>query len=118
MSRMIANPRQIFDQQCDARQRPEIGLVTLSHRTGQQRGGHLLGLLGRHFRLGSRRALAGQGRLAAFLPRLLPAVSRLPGNAQPTGYLGGGNVLCEEFACLQPAFFHFGMVSRLSHAQL
>lgn len=118
MPRMIADPRQILDQQRDARQRPEIGLITLSRRTSQQRGGYLLCLLGRQFRLGSRWALAGQGRLAAVLPCLFPAICRLPGNAQPAGHLGGGNFLCEEFAGLQAPFFHFSMVSRLSHAQL
>jgi len=117
MTRMITNPRQIFDEQGDARQRPEIGLVTLSQGACQQRGGHLLRLFDRQFGFRSRGALAGQGCLAAFIPRLFPAVSYLTGDAQPAGYVRGGNVLGEEFARLLAAFFHFGVVSRLSHAQ-
>ena len=116
MPRMIANPGQILDEQGDARERPEIGLVTLSRGACQQRGRHFLRLLRGQFRFGSCRSLAGQRYFAAFLPCLFPTVSRLPGNAQPAGYLRSRTVLGKQFGRLLAALFHHGMISRLQHA--
>jgi hypothetical protein len=115
---MIANPRQILDEPGHTRQRPQIGLVTLRQRAGQQRGGHRLRLPGREFGFGTRGSLAGQGRLAPLLPSLFTTVSHLTGDAQTAGDLGGGMVFGEELARFQAAFSHLGMIAGLSHTQL
>ncbi len=118
MPRMITHSRQIFDQQGDARQRPEVGPVALRQRACQERGGHGFQLRGGQLRFGSGGTFTGQRGLAAFLPRLLPAVSSLTRDAQAAGDLRGGNFFGEEFGRLLAAFFHCGVVSRLRHVQI
>lgn len=105
MSRMIINPGQLFDQQRDARQRPESGLVTLRHGTCQQGFDGLLRLLGGQFGFGAGRPFARQSCPPAFLPSRLPAVSHLPSKDQTACHIRCGTILGKQFARLQAAFF-------------
>jgi len=63
---MIANARQILDEQGDARERPESGFVTLSHGAFQQCGGHLWVCLAVSFGLGPAGPLLARAVLPPF----------------------------------------------------
>lgn len=117
MPRMIAHPRQVFDERRNARQGPEGGLVTGGRRPGEQCRRDLLGLLPCQLGLAARRPLAGQGRKAPLLPGAFPTVSHLPGYAQTAGNFGRRMVLGEQFARFPATFFHRGMIACLRHAE-
>jgi len=113
---MISNPRQVSDERRHARQSPEVGFVTMSGGSREQRLGDLMGLRRRQLGFAARRSFACQRRSAALCPRVLPSVSDLSGYPQPTGYFRGGMFLGEQFARLLAALLHIGMVSCLRHA--
>ena len=117
MTRMIANTCQIFDERGHARQSPQVRLVSLGRRTGQQRLRDLLSLLACEFRFAARRPFAGQRSLPALFPRLLPTISNLPRHPKTACYLRGGMSFVEECGSSFPAFFHLNMISCLRHAQ-
>jgi len=114
---MIANTRKIFDERCHARQSPQSRPVSLGRRTGHQRLGDLLSLLGCEFGFAARRPLADQGSLPALLPRILPTISHLPRYHKTARHLRCGETFVEEGGSFFPAFFHLGMISCLRHAQ-
>ena len=117
MTRMIANTCQIFDERGHARQSPQVRLVSLGRRTGQQRLRDLLSLLACEFRFAARRPFAGQRSLPALFPRLLPTIGNLPRHPKTACYLRGGMSFVEECRSSFPAFFHLNMISCLRHAQ-
>ena len=114
---MIANPRQVFDERRNARQGPEGGLVTVCGGASEQRSGDLLGLLRRKLGFAARRPLARQRGTPALIPRILPAVSDLPGDTETAGYFRCRIISGEQFAGLLTALFHPGMVACLRHAK-
>ncbi len=117
MARMILHARQIFDERRHARQGPEVGLVTVSAGTRQQRLGDLQGLPGRQPGFPACRSLAGQRPNPALLPDSLPSVSNLPRHPKTTGHFRRGILPGKQPARLLAALFHRGMISCLSHAK-
>ena len=117
MTRVIAYPGEFLDEPSDARQGPQLGLVTLNLRAREQRRGNLLSLLRAEFGFAARRPLAGQSRETALRPRALPAVGDLPSDTQQARDFRGGIVPLEKFGRFAATFFQLGMVSGLRHAQ-
>lgn len=113
---MIFNPRQFFDQQRDAWQRPEGGLVALSDRACEQGFDDLLRLFDGQFWFGASRPLAGQSRPPALSPSILPPVSHLSGDSQTARHVRRRAILGEQFARLKAALFQLGMIPGLRHA--
>ena len=67
MTRMVFHTGEFLNQGCNARERPQVGLVTTADRTGHEGLDHLFGLIG------------GQLVREDVLDRLLPAIDvRLP----------------------------------------
>jgi hypothetical protein len=117
MTGMITNTRQLLNQRGDTRQRPQGGLVALSCGTSQQCLGDTLRLRSSEFGFAARRALAGQPRLAGLFPRILPAISHLPGDTKTARYFRCGVTAAEKGGSLFSTLFHLGMVSGLRHAE-
>jgi len=115
MTRMIVNPRQVFDERGHAGQVPQGGLVTIRCGACQQGLGDPSGLLARQFGFTARRPLAPQRRAPALSPGAFPSVSNLAGHAQTARDLGGRIILTEELARFLAPLFHRGMVSCLRH---
>jgi len=115
VTRMILHTGQFLDQDCNARERPQVGLVTTVGRTRHQGFDHLLGLISGQLGLATGLSLAGKGRLAAFGPCLLPPVCHLPGYSEPSADFRSGKVLREEGSGQNPPFFHLNMVTRRWH---
>ena len=117
MTGVIAHPGEFLDEQSDARQGPQLSLVTLNFWAREQRRGDLLSLRRAEFGFAARRSLAGQGRDPALRPRVLPTVGDLPGDAQQARDFRGRSVLLEKLGRFAATFFQLGMVSGLRHAQ-
>ena len=114
---MIANSRQSLDQHGHARQSPQVGLVSLGRRTGQQRLRHPVGLLPGKFGFRPRRPLAGQGAFPALFPRLLPAIRNLARHSKTARHLRGRTPFLEQRGGAFPARFQLSMISCLRHAR-
>ena len=117
MTGVVANASEFLDKRGYARQGPELGLIPVGGRAGQQCGHNLLGLKRGEpwFRAGL--PLAGESRRAASLPGVFPAVADLPRHAQPPGYCGRAQALVEEAGCLPASPFHFCMITSTCHNQ-
>src|SRR5436190_23546614 len=77
MARMIGHPRQILNQESDARQRPKIGPVTARDRPLQQSVDNLAMLVCVEARLAACRTFADQRGTTALKPSALPTRCRL-----------------------------------------
>ena len=115
MTRMILYTSQFLDQGCNARERPQVGLVTTADRTRHQGLDHLCGLIGGQLGLTTGLSFAGKPRLTAFGPCLLPSVGDLPGYSESSADFRSGNVLLEEGSGPYPSFFHLNMVTLRWH---
>jgi len=83
---MITNSRQILDQSGHSGQSPQVGFISVGGRARQQPRDDFFHLGGGQFGFWTRRTFAGQGRVSAFLPKVSPFVSHLPGDPETAGY--------------------------------
>lgn len=118
MTWMVLHTGEFLDQGCNARERPQVGIVTTANWARHQRLDHLFGLIGGQLGLTTGLSLAGKARLAAFDPSLLPPVGDLSGHSKPSAHFRGGNALLEEGGCPNPPFLHLGVVTLRWHDRI
>lgn len=101
MPGVVADPGEPPDHLGDPWQGPQVGVNPLRYRAGQQGVLHPLPVAVRQPRGSAPAARAGQPGPAALAPAGMPAAGGLPGDPQPPGDLGLGQVLLEQAGSLQ-----------------
>ena len=118
MTRMVFHTGEFLNQGCNARERPQVGLVTTADRTGHEGLDYLFGLIGGQLGFTTGLSFAGKARLTAFGPCLFPSVGDLPGYSESSADFRSGNVLLEEGSRPHPPFFHLNMVTLCWHDRI
>lgn len=115
---MVLYPGQLLDEARHTRKRPQVGFVTSAYRAGDKCIHDRVGLSCSKLGLAACLSLAGQARLAAFLPCRLPSVSHLAAHPQPPTHLRGRDPPGKHRSSPNPPLFHPCVISRQSHARI
>ena len=105
MAGVVADTGDPFDRHRDARQAPEIGVEPVGPRALEQGFLHPLELFGEELRLAPGPAGGVERRAATSLPPVKPVLGRLPGDPQPAGDFGLGQILGKEGRGFQASLF-------------
>lgn len=123
MPRMVFHTCQFFDQDCNSRKRPQVGLVATADRTRDQSLDYLFGLIGGQLGFATGLSFAGKARFTPFDPCVLPPIGDLPTHSEPSTNFRGGYVLREEGSSPNSPLFHLSVVTlgwhdRIVHGDL